>query len=163
MPQLRGQQHGHVVDVHRVRGCAVIWTLKQPRTRSLPQGDKQTHEAALRASRYVRRHAWQFHGAGAEEAVQRLAGLKEFSCASNAMKDAMTKFAGHVSVALNVPVELALSYEDAAEAVTSVVGWRSPSGLLLCLKHPHREATPVTADDLPGGGYCAVCRTELTP
>lgn len=159
MPQLRGQQHGHVVDVHRVRGCAVSWTLRPQRTRDLRQGERQEHTAALRASRYVRRHAWQFHGAGAEEAVEKLTGLKEFCTASNAMKDAMTKFAEHVSVVMNVPVGLALSYEDAAEAVTSVVGWRSPSGLLLCLKHPHREAAPVTS--VLEGATCAVCGEQL--
>lgn len=72
VPQLRGQQHGHVVDVRRMRGRAVSWTLRPQRTRMIRQGHKQTHEAALRASRYVRRHAWQFHGAGVADAVRDL-------------------------------------------------------------------------------------------
>lgn len=51
------------------------WTLRQQRTRQIRQGYKQEHTAAHRATRYVRRHAWQFHGAGVEDAVRALSGI----------------------------------------------------------------------------------------
>lgn len=124
------------------------WTLRPQRTWRIRQGYKQEHEAALRASRYTRRHAWQFHGAGAEEAVQKLTGLKEFSDTVRNMRVGLAK----LSEALNKPIT-----NDGA----AVVGWRSPSGLLLCLKHPHREAVQVTADDLPEGGICVRCGVDV--
>lgn len=151
LPQLRGQQHGHVVDVHRVRGCAVSsWTLRPRGVPALRQGEKQTHPAAVQAARYVRLRQWQFHQAGRKAAVRDLTTVEEM----------FRGFADRIGLALNVPVELALSYEDAAEAVTPVVGWRTPhSGLLLCLKHPRREAAPVW--HAPEGATCAVCGDGL--
>lgn len=51
------------------------WTLREQRTRQIRQGYRQEHTAAQRATRYVRRHAWQFHGAGVEDAVEALSGI----------------------------------------------------------------------------------------
>lgn len=126
------------------------WTLRGSNPR-FEHRQQQDHPAALRASRYTRRHAWQFHGAGVMDAVQKLTGLKEFTDTVRNMRVGLAK----LSEALNKPI---------TDNGTAVVGWRTPySGLLLCLKHPHRGATPVTAENLPEGGCCAVCRSELTP
>lgn len=51
------------------------WTLRQQRTRQLSTKETQEHSAALRAARYVRRHAWQFHGVGVADAVRDLVTL----------------------------------------------------------------------------------------
>lgn len=126
------------------------WTLRGSNPR-FEHRQQQDHPAARRAQRYVRRHAWQFHGAGVRDAVPDMptSPLLALTDAVRNVRVGLAKF----SEALNKPIT-----ND-----TVVVGWRSPSGLLLCLKHPHLEAVPVTADDLPGDGLCAVCRTELTP
>lgn len=55
------------------------WTLRQQRTREIRQGYKQEHTAALRATRYVRRHAMEFHGAGVADAVRDLAAFSRAS------------------------------------------------------------------------------------
>lgn len=52
------------------------WTLRQQRTRQLPDGETQEHSAALRAARYALRHAWQFHGAGVADALSVLTALQ---------------------------------------------------------------------------------------
>lgn len=56
-----------------------IWTLRQQR-RYDPHGNgPQNHSAARRAVRQVKRHAWEFHGAGAgaDDAVRHLAPMAD--------------------------------------------------------------------------------------
>lgn len=120
------------------------WTLRPQRTTF--RGSNPS--AVSRAKRMIRRHANEFHGAGVEDAVQELTGLKEFTDTVRNMRVVLAK----LSEALNKPI---------TNDGDAVVGWRSPSGLLLCLKHSHWEATPVTPEDLPEGGICVRCGVDV--
>lgn len=147
------------------------WTLRQQRTREIRQGYKQEHTAALRATRYVRRHAWQFHGAGVEDAVQDLATLEEgpsplekFIWASQNAREGVAS----VLAAFEVPAELAFGgpppVPETAHGLT-VVGWKGENGCGYCPEHRPSGATMITTGDLlqTGTVLCLACGTKLGP
>lgn len=136
------------------------WTLRPQRTRDLRRGEQQEHTAALRATRYVRRHAWQFHGAGVQDAVRDLPGIN----AVPAIRGALTKLAA----SLNIPGPLRLAFDDTlllpetAHGLT-VVGWKHPvtTGIYYCPSHRPMGGVPVTAADVTASFECWNCGTRL--
>lgn len=141
------------------------WTLRPQAT----GGVNGSFTAADRAAQYVRRHGWQFHGAGVQEAVRDLAA---FSWASRSAREGVAS----VLAAFDVPAELALpdglewAYEttpptqETAHGLT-VVGWRCTKGLVFCPEHRGCGNVPVTSGDLnttPGSPFeCFECGRDL--
>lgn len=117
------------------------WTLRPQAT----GGVNGSFNAADRAAQYVRRHGWQFHGAGVEEAVRDL---------GEAMESMRRELEG-VTVALTSPIT------ETAHGLT-VVGWRGgfPTRLY-CLEHRPLGCIPVTAADVTASTDCHECGAGL--
>lgn len=148
------------------------WTLRGFTPRFDYKGEQQDHPAALRAQRYVRRHGWQFHGAGVKDAVQRLTladlvlARQDSQKAQEAVKQAMAAFGESLKGIVSqgrAGLELSGPVEETAHGLT-VVGWKDGAPHLVffyCLECRPAGSSPVTAADVTASTECQDCGTRL--
>lgn len=138
-----------------------------------------------RALRYVRRHAWQFHGAGVEDAVRELTPLAQtFKRFANGIKALAPVDTGELRARFGFPEPYGLcpnlapglfhqcpgdrpgtppeGTPETAHGLT-VVGWKHPdaTGLYYCPDHRCLGGVPVTAADITSPTECWNCGTRL--
>lgn len=104
-----------------------------------------------KALRMVRRHAWQFHGAGVMDAVRQLEG-------SGTVRQRTGLISGQeIRIARD---RLGLPYEETAHGLT-VIGWHDTEGKVFCQDHRPTGGAPLTAAGLPVDSLCHLCGGQL--
>lgn len=117
------------------------WTLRPQAT----GGVNGSFNAADRAARYVRRHGWQFHGVGVQDAVAQLEDITGTRTLHGPVSARAAR--DRLAVSLNIPGPLRLEWED-------------PSAVETC---PVCKGTFETCTCAGGGaeepyGYCPGCK-----